>query len=58
MTELDPMTIDAIARKLETQAGNPIYVKAWRAAAKFIRAMKKLPEQPQKLTDKPEQISS
>lgn len=58
VTNLDPETVDAIARKLETQAGNPVYEKAWRAAAKFVRSMKKLPEQVEKLPDKSEQISS
>lgn len=55
---LDPETIEAVARKLEHQAGNPMYEKAWRAAAKFVRAMKKLPNSERKLPDNAEQISS
>lgn len=55
---LDPQTLEAIADKLERQSGNPVYEKAWRAAAKLVRSMKKLTGEPQKLPDKPEQISS
>ncbi len=58
MTILDPATLDAIAHKLETQAGNAVYEKAWRSAAKFVRSMKKLTGDAEKLTDKTEQISS
>lgn len=55
---LDHVTLEAVAQKLETQAGNPVYEKAWRAAAKVVRSMKKLTGEPQKLPDKSEQISS
>lgn len=54
---LDDQTLEAVALKLETLAGNAVYEKAWRAAAKVVRSMKKLTCEPQKLTDKSEQIS-
>lgn len=53
---LDHYTLEIVAMRLEQQAGNPVYEKAWRSAAKMVRAMKKLTEQPQKLPDKEEQI--
>lgn len=37
---LDAETLEAAARKLEERAGNPIYQKAWKAAAKFLRQLK------------------
>lgn len=51
---LDPDTLEAAASRIENRAGNYLYVKAWRAAAKVIRAMK----QEQKLTDNAVQIRS
>ena len=50
--------LEAAALKLEAMAGNYMYEKAWRAAAKEIRAMKKLTDADTKLTDNSEQISS
>jgi hypothetical protein len=32
--------LEAAAQKLESHAGNAIYQKAWRVAAKIIRSMK------------------
>ena len=58
MNELDPLTLEFVARRLERQAGNAIYMKAWRAAAKVVRSMNKLTVEDAKLTDNPEQISS
>lgn len=58
MSELDPLTLEFVARRLERQAGNAIYMKAWRAAAKVVRSMNKLTGDDAKLTDKSEQISS
>lgn len=54
---LDDQTLEVVALKLETLAGNPVYEKAWRAAAKVVRSMTKLTCEPQKLPDKSEQIS-
>lgn len=48
---LDPDTLEAVAQHLEARAGNELYRKAWKSAAKVIRSMKKL-------NDKSEQISS
>lgn len=53
---LDHYTLQIVAMRLEQQAGNPVYEKAWRAAARIVRSMQKLTEQPQKLPDKAEQI--
>lgn len=49
--------LEAAAFKLETLAGNEVYVKAWRAAAKHVRDMKKLTSNSKELTDNAEQIS-
>lgn len=43
--------LEAVAVHLEQRAGNELYRKAWRTAAKDVRGMKKL-------TDNAEQISS
>jgi hypothetical protein len=32
--------LEAIARELETRAGNPLYVAAWKVAAKIVRSHK------------------
>lgn len=56
--DLDDDTLETVAKRLERQAGNPVYVKAWRAAAKVVRSMKKLTSANTKLTDNSEQISS
>lgn len=38
--DLVRQTLEEAASRLETRAGNEIYTKAWRAAAKFIRSLK------------------
>lgn len=43
--------LEDVALHLEQRAGNELYRKAWRTAAKHVRSMKKL-------TDNEEQISS
>lgn len=52
---LDPHTIEHIATQLEVRAGNYLYQRAWRAAAKFVRTM--LTRDDAKLTDKHESTS-
>lgn len=54
---MDPQTLDEVADRLDKRAGNPVYEKAWRSAAKYIRSLKKLTSTDAKLTDKSEQIS-
>ena len=55
---MDDATLEAVALRLEGMGGNDLYRKAYRKAAKMVRAMKILTGQPQKLTDSTEQISS
>lgn len=37
---LDNQTLEIAAQRLEQRAGNPIYQKAWKAAAKILRQLK------------------
>lgn len=50
--------LEEVAAKLETIHGNAVYMSAWRRAARLIRGMKILKENPEILKDEPEQISS
>lgn len=47
--------LEQAAQILESRAGNEIYRKAWRRAAKILRAMK-LTSGSAKLTDNPQRI--
>jgi hypothetical protein len=51
---MDHDTLERAALTLETRPTNDMYRKAWKAAAKVLRAMKT----PEKLPDSGEQISS
>ena len=57
---LDSETLEYAANALEHRGGNAVYRQAWKRAAKLLRAMKGkiLIIEPEKLNDKPEQISS
>lgn len=55
---LDDATLEAAAQMLEERYGNDAYQKAWKAAAKLVRDMKKLTDASSKLTDNAPQITS
>ena len=57
MSERDQL-LEMVAARIEGMGGNDLYRKAYKKAAKMVRAMKILTGQPQKLNDAPEQISS
>lgn len=47
---LDDETLEAVAVFLERRASNEMYKKAWKAAAKLIRGLKKLPDNPTQIS--------
>lgn len=55
---LDPDTLEVIALSLEKRSGNAVYMKAWQAAAKQIRELRKQADDYPKLNDAASQISS
>lgn len=38
--EIERQTLEAAAARIEREGGNPVYMQAWRRAAKIIRQMK------------------
>lgn len=58
MMRLDPDTLEVVALMLEKRGGNAIYKKAWLAAAKQVRELRKQSDHHQKLNDAAEQIVS
>lgn len=38
--EIERRALERAAQKIEAQAGNAIYEKAWKAAAKLVRSLK------------------
>ena len=43
--------LEFVAQAIERRAGNEVYRKAWRAAAKHVRSMKKLTDNTPQISD-------